>query len=117
MTARPLAALTLAPAAPARKISAISGQNPSAEPAATNAPAQKVSPVASTNRSPRRSASRPQGSSVSSVPIQRLSSTTPTCRRLSECSSRRAGASTGSPMITAENEVWAAVPAARTSQR
>ena len=117
MTARPLAALTLAPAAPARKISAISQSNPEAEPAATSATAQSVSPVPSTSRSPRRSASRPHGSSVTSVPIQRLSSTTPICTRLSEWASRSAGASTGRPMITAENEVWAAVPAASTSQR
>jgi hypothetical protein len=117
ITALPLAAFTLAPAAPARPTSRISDPNPAAEPAPTSAAAHASRPLASTSRSPTRSASTPHGSSVNSVPTQRLSSTTPTWTSESECASRSAGASTGSPMITAEKEVCAAVPAARTSQR
>ena len=43
--------------------------------------------------------------------------TNPTWTRLSPNSCRICGASTGSPISTAEYEVCAAVPAARTSQR
>ena len=117
MTARPLAALTLAPAAPARKRRTNSETNSVACAAPTSAAAQAPSPSASTSRSPRRSAKRPHGSSVNNEPSQNASRAKPTLTRLRSNSLRIAGASTGSPISTAANEVCAAVPAASTSQR
>ena len=102
MTARPLAAFTLAPAAPAIPSSASSTPKRPACEAPTSAVAQPPSPAASTSRSPTRSASSPHGNSVSKPPIQTLSITNPTSTRLSPNSCRICGASTGNPIKTAE---------------
>jgi hypothetical protein len=115
MTARPLAALTLAPAALARKSSVSSVRNSPAHPAAAARIPQAPSPVPRTTRSPTRSASRPQASSVRIVPTHRLASRTPSCDRLRSSSSRSFGARTDGPMNSAEFAVAAAVPAARTA--
>ena len=79
ITARPLAALTLAPIAPATVSSTTSISNEPAQPAAAASTPHPASPLASTSRSPIRSASSPHGSSVRIGPIQTVESASPTC--------------------------------------
>jgi hypothetical protein len=78
MTARPLAAFTLAPASP---VSARSGTRTATE-GANAAPVSEAaappSPSATAGRSPRRSAAIPHGSSETVIPALALPSTTPT---------------------------------------
>src|SRR5438270_564098 len=77
MIARPLAAFTLAPSAPAAMSAATSEPSPpvsAAPPSATPAP---TSPAAITQRSSNRSATRPHGRSVNSIPMPIAASTTP----------------------------------------
>jgi hypothetical protein len=74
-------------------------------------------PVAIAARSPIRSASSPHGSNVNVAPTHAAERTTPTSVSERSNSSRRAGASAGSPTPTIEKPTWAQVPAARTAQR
>ena len=78
MTARPLAAFTLAPSAPASVRSATSSQNEPAQPAAATTTPHPARPLARTMRSPIRSESSPQGRSVAIGPIQTLENAMPT---------------------------------------
>jgi hypothetical protein len=64
--------------------------------------AAPVSPVAITQRSSTRSATRPQGRSVKSIPIPTAASTTPVWVRLSPYSDFSVGLSAGNPTEVAE---------------
>ena len=103
MTARPLAAFTLAPSAPAIVSSATSSQNEPAQPAAATSTPHPARPLASTIRSPIRSESSPQGRSVAIGPIHTLEKATPTALSDRSYRSCSAGPRTGSPIRTAEN--------------
>ena len=81
MTARPLAALTLAPSAPAIVSSAMRSQNELAQPAVATRRPHPARPLARTIRSPIRSESSPQGRSVAIGPIQTLEKAMPTSLR------------------------------------
>ena len=77
MIARPLAAFTLAPSAPAAMSAATSGASPPVLAAPASATPAPTSPAAITQRSSKRSATSPHGSSVNSIPIPIAASTTP----------------------------------------
>jgi hypothetical protein len=77
MTARPLAALTLAPNAPAAKSASTSIPYECVQLARPSAPAASARPVAITTCSLIRSARKPQPRSVNSIPIPTAPSTTP----------------------------------------
>jgi hypothetical protein len=83
ITARPLAALTPAPSAPATDSAATRCVKEDEYAAHTSAAAVPSWPIAMTERSPIRSATIPQRSSVASEPMLSAASTTPTCVRLS----------------------------------
>ena len=117
ITARPLAELTLEPAALAS-----ASKNTSATKSSTKAtPATSrpipARPTVSDHRSPKRSAASPQRRSVQIGPSQTLASAIPTSVSVRSNSSWRVGASTGGLSSTAEYAVAPAVPAARTAQR
>ena len=84
ITARPLAALTLAPKTPATASSPTSERKLPLQPRAASATAAPVSPATMTTRSPIRSATIPHGRRVSIIPALTAPSTTPICVRLSE---------------------------------
>ena len=117
MTARPLAAFTLAPAAPARASSVPRTAALGANAAPATHPAQPARPAAMTSLSPNRSAASPQGRSVSVPPTQAAASRTPTPESESPYSSRSVGASTGRPTKRTAALAIAVEPAASTAQR
>ena len=102
MTARPLAAFTLAPAAPATRRRITSAAYPLAKAAPASARLAATRPVARTERSPSRSVRRPHGSSVRTEPRLNAARTTPTSASVSPNSTRSAGARTGMPRNAAE---------------
>jgi hypothetical protein len=117
MIARPLAALTLAPSAPTPTSVSVTVAKVSVVEATISRAAAPVSPVAITQRSSTRSATRPHGSSVKSIPIPTAASTTPVSVRLSPYSDFSVGLSAGRPTEEAEKLACATVPAASTTQR
>ena len=70
-----------------------------------------------TGRSPMRSVSAPHGTSVSIPPPVTAAKARPTSPRLSPNSARRAGASEGRPMRSAEKAPAPTAPVARMTQR
>ena len=101
ITARPLAAFTLAPSAPATISKPTSAEKEWVVPAAPTATPPPPRPSAMTDRSLKRSASRPHGSSVGSIPIETAPSTTPVSPSESRYCERSAGARAASPTDTA----------------
>ena len=117
ITARPLAELTLAPAAPASASSKTSCDEAVDE---SDAGGEHThAGQADGERRPLAEAvgSSPQRRSVKIGPIQTVDERDPDLRQREVESSRSAGASTGGLISTAENAVAPAVPAARTAQR
>ena len=77
MIARPLAAFTLAPSAPAATRASTSVQRPCVDAAPASAAPAPTSPATITQRSSNRSARSPHGSSVKSIPMPTAARTTP----------------------------------------
>ena len=118
ITARPLAALTLALSAPAAaRRSDELARSRRASPTPASARPEAPSPRGRTMRSPTRSASSPQGSSVGVIPIVNAASTIPVSAIVSWNSARSSGASTATLNIAAETQAWAAVPTPSTTHR
>ena len=117
ITARPLAALTLAPSAPAATRRSTSCAKPEAIPTHPRAIAEVESPSGRTTRSPMRSVRRPHGKSVGVIPIPNAASVTPVSPRLRPNCCRNSGASTATLIAAAATVACAAVPTASTTQR
>ena len=117
MTARPLAAATLAPPSPASASSTQSPPKLVAPAAASIATPAAASPPPTTQRSPTRSAATPHGSIPSIVPTFAAASSSPVCASVSPYSLRTSGSITGRPIVNTENVACAVVPTARTVQR
>jgi hypothetical protein len=117
MTARPLAALTLAPHIPASVNSVNTAAKGGSVAAATNAAPAAPRPAATTARSPIRSVRRPQARSVKTMPPLVAAISTPMSPSDRSYSSRSAGASTATPVPSAEYAACATTPAPSTTHR
>ncbi len=116
MTARPLAAFTLAPKTPAPNSASPAS---SAFPVATRArkAAAPIPPMVITSRSPRRSAMAPQGTRVSIVPRLTAPMSRPTCGSVRPKWALSCGVSAGRPRKTAAFVPCASAPTPRTTHR
>lgn len=117
MIARPLAAFTLAPRAPAAASAPTSGPKEVVAAAPARAAPAPTRPTTMTQRSSNRSAASPHGRSVTSMPIPIAARTTPVSPSDSAYSDRIAGASAGSPTEAVAKLACATVPAARITHR
>jgi hypothetical protein len=114
-TARPLAALTLAPDAPASASSTPATTGSVVEEAAVSATAAPASPTAMTPRSPKRSVALPHAMSVPTRPTEMAPSSAPTPATLRPKCARSAGVTAESPRKYAAVAACAAVPTASTT--
>lgn len=125
ITARPLDPFTLPPSSPTPHIIATmcasggtaSGVGTIATAISASIAAVAISPVNSTRRSPKRSAAIPHGNSDSATPNPSAPSTRPSEPLSSRYALRIQTAVVGMPVAAAEKLMFAATPAASTSQR
>ena len=116
-TTRPLAALVLAAAAPARNRVRTSSTRPPDSALATPATVVALSPVSSTNRSPRRSVTAPHATSDTITPMVGAAATRPAWARVIPSWSCSAGIRNAGPCIITAAEAWASVLAPSIHQR
>ena len=116
-TARPLAALTDAPEAPASASRTPAATGSSTRTAAPRAAAAPTSPTVITDRSPKRSAAIPHGTRVGISPADTAPTSRPTPARSRPKWSRSAGVTAAIPRKCVAVAAWASVPAASTTQR
>ena len=107
ITTRPLAALVLVEAAPARKRARPRRTGPPALAAATPRTAVATSPASRVSRSPRRSQSRPHATRVQAPPATGAAATRPASARLRSSRSTSDGIRKAGPVFMTADAAWA----------